>query len=50
LEAALDPRDYYAFYVNMIRLGREICRAPRPHCAVCPLREGCATGRLPRAA
>jgi endonuclease-3 len=44
LEAALDQRDYYAFHVNMIRLGREICKAPRPRCEVCPLRERCLTG------
>jgi endonuclease-3 len=42
LEAALDPADYYAFHVNMIRLGREICKAPRPRCEVCPLRERCS--------
>ncbi|MBV9173956.1 MAG: endonuclease III [Chloroflexi bacterium] len=46
LEAELDPREYYAFHVNLIRLGREICRAPRPRCEVCPLRERCAAGRL----
>jgi endonuclease-3 len=44
LEADLDPREYYAFHVNMIRLGREICKAPRPRCEVCPLRERCSTG------
>jgi endonuclease-3 len=44
LEAALEPRDYYAFHVNMIRLGREVCKAPRPRCEVCPLRARCATG------
>jgi endonuclease III len=43
LEAALDPRDYYAFHMNVIRLGREICTAPRPRCEVCPLRERCST-------
>jgi endonuclease-3 len=43
LEAALEPRDYYAFHVNLIRLGREICKAPRPRCEVCPLAERCAT-------
>jgi endonuclease-3 len=45
LEAALDPRDYYAFHVNMIRLGREICKAPRPRCEVCPLQLQCQTSR-----
>ena len=28
LEAALPPSDYFAFHVNLIRLGREICKAP----------------------
>jgi len=41
LESGLKPRDYYAFHVNMIRLGREICKAPRPRCEMCPLRAGC---------
>jgi len=41
LEAALDPRQYYAFHVNLIRLGREICHAQRPRCEVCPLNERC---------
>lgn len=41
LEAALQHHDYYAFHVNVIRLGREVCKAPRPRCAVCPLRERC---------
>jgi endonuclease-3 len=41
LESALDPQHYYAFHVNMIRLGREICKAPRPRCEMCPLRARC---------
>jgi endonuclease III len=44
LETALAPRDYYAFHVNVIRLGREICKAPRPRCTACPLREQCPSG------
>lgn len=43
VEAALPKREYYAFHVNLIRLGREICRAPRPRCEVCPLNSRCAT-------
>jgi len=46
LEAALPPRDYFAFHVNLIRLGREICKAPRPRCPVCPLQARCSTARL----
>jgi len=44
LEAALPPSDYFTFHVNLIRLGREICKAPRPRCEACPLRERCPTG------
>jgi endonuclease-3 len=44
LEVAVAPRDYYAFHVNVIRLGREICKAPRPRCPVCPLNQRCGTG------
>jgi endonuclease-3 len=49
LEAALDPKDYFAFHVNVIRLGRQLCRAPRPHCEQCPLRDRCPTARARRA-
>ena len=42
LEAAIPPAKQYAFHVNVIRLGREICKARRPHCQVCPLAERCA--------
>jgi endonuclease III len=45
LEASLAPPDYYAFHVNLIRLGRELCKASRPRCPACPLRERCAFGR-----
>jgi endonuclease III len=45
LETAIDPRDSYAFHVNLIHLGREICKASRPRCEVCPLSERCATSR-----
>lgn len=45
LETRLDSRDYYAFHVNLIRLGREICKAQRPRCEVCPLRERCRFAR-----
>jgi endonuclease-3 len=29
-------------HLNLIRLGREVCRAREPRCAVCPLASGCA--------
>jgi len=41
LEAVLDPGAYHAFHVNMIRLGRQVCKAPTPRCEVFPLRTRC---------
>ena len=42
LLAALGPPEtYYAMHVNLIRHGREICRARAPLCHVCPLQDWC---------
>ena len=41
LEAAIPPAEQYAFHINLIRLGRQICKAQRPHCPSCPLQAGC---------
>jgi endonuclease III len=30
-------------HVGLIRLGREICKAPTPRCALCPLKDLCPT-------
>ncbi len=32
-----------ALHVGLIRLGREVCRAPTPRCRQCPLRDLCPT-------
>ena len=32
-------------HVGLIRLGREVCKAPRPRCEECPLNDLCPTGR-----
>jgi endonuclease-3 len=45
LEAAVPPEDHYAFHVNLIRLGRETCKAPRPRCGACSLRARCSSVR-----
>lgn len=42
LEMAIPPRDHYAFHINLIRHGREICKAQRPRCEICVLRTRCA--------
>jgi endonuclease-3 len=45
LEALFPPETYYAAHLNIIRLGREICHARKPNCAVCPLLDVCDFGR-----
>ena len=41
LEAALQPDEMYPFHVELIRHGRDTCRAPRPICGLCPLTDIC---------
>ena len=41
LEDLLPPETYYAFHLNIIRLGREVCAARKPNCPVCPVRDLC---------
>ena len=42
LEEALGPDEMYPFHVELIRHGRDTCRAPRPICGLCPLTDICA--------
>ncbi len=41
LAALFDPSTYGPAHLNLIRLGREICHARKPECAVCPLNDIC---------
>ncbi len=41
LEQALRPDEVYPFHVELIRHGRDTCRAPRPICGICPLTDIC---------
>ena len=41
LEAALQPDEMYPFHVELIRHGRDTCRAPRPICGLCSLTDVC---------
>jgi len=46
--AALVPvRRYHEVHVNLITLGRRVCRPRRPRCAECPLNRGCRHARIP---
>ena len=40
-EELLPPEAYYPAHLNIIRLGREICQARKPHCPECPLQNLC---------
>ena len=35
------PGAQFAFHINLIRHGREVCHARNPECARCPLRRAC---------
>jgi endonuclease-3 len=41
LAAQFPTETYYAAHLNIIRLGREICKARKPHCDLCPLSDFC---------
>ena len=41
MEAVVPPQDYYAFHLNLIWHGREICQARRPKCERCPVTAYC---------
>lgn len=41
MEHLVPPDDHFAFHLNLIRLGREICTARRPFCERCPLTADC---------
>ena len=41
MEAIVPPEDYYAFHLNLIQHGREVCKARRPECERCPLTAYC---------
>jgi endonuclease-3 len=42
LEQLVLPEDYYAFHLNVIRHGRQVCASRKPRCASCILRDLCA--------
>jgi endonuclease-3 len=41
LEQLVPPRDFYAFHLNVIRHGRQVCTSRKPHCQDCGLRALC---------
>lgn len=41
MEALVRPERYGAFHLLLVRHGREVCRAARPRCEICPVRRMC---------
>ncbi len=41
LASLLPPETYYTAHLNLIRLGREICKSRKPQCDQCPLKVHC---------
>ncbi len=41
LEEMIPPAEYYALHLNLIRHGRQMCRARNPQCAACVLNDVC---------
>ena len=42
LAALVPPERVYPFHINLIRHGRQVCKAPVPRCAACSLTSVCA--------
>ena len=36
-----NPQSFYAFHLNLIQHGRQVCRARNPACDICPVSEFC---------
>jgi len=49
LEQLVPPDDYYAFHLNLIRHGRQVCISRKPRCEMCVLRDVCDYYRENRA-
>ncbi len=46
LETVIPPKDRVRLHLSIIAFGREICRAPRPRCAVCPVNVWCPSSTV----
>jgi len=44
LERQLPPEEFERFHLSLIEHGRRVCRARRPHCELCILRQECPEG------
>ncbi len=45
LECLIPPKKHYSMHINLIRLGRQICRPQQPKCWDCPVLDYCEYGQ-----
>jgi len=45
LSSLFDPADYYSLHLNLIELGRELCKPSSPRCDECPINRACRHAR-----
>jgi endonuclease-3 len=48
LESLVSPDEVYEFHMLLIKHGRQLCKAPRPLCASCPLNNVCPSSLIGR--
>jgi endonuclease-3 len=46
LESLIPPRKRLRLHLSLIAFGRAICRAPRPHCEICPVSNFCPSSTV----
>jgi endonuclease-3 len=46
LETLIPERDRIRFHLSIIEFGRNICKAPRPKCRICPINRTCPSSEL----
>jgi len=46
LEALIPPRKRVRLHLSIIEFGREVCRAPKPRCTICPVNRLCPSSTV----
>jgi endonuclease-3 len=46
LEALIPPRKRVRLHLSIIEFGREVCRAPKPRCTICPVNKLCPSSTV----
>jgi endonuclease-3 len=46
LEASIPPRKRVRLHLSIIEFGREVCRAPKPRCTICPVNKLCPSSAV----